>query len=111
MLILRIKIDPALVPKEPNSIQTFFFPFPSRRRLIIQLTSDGEHLGDIVSTPSEDTFTRFGLHENEVETLTLTTSGLGAFQWISVLEVREEILPMLYIIGRKEGGRAVGGLD
>lgn len=75
--------------------------------LIIQLSSGGEYLGDIESTLSEATYTRFGLHEDKVETLTLTTIGLGAYQWISLLEVRGGILGVLPQEGN--GGYHNGG--
>lgn len=32
-------------------------------------------------------FTAFALRDDAVETLTLTTSGLGSDEWISILEV------------------------
>lgn len=56
-----------------------------------QVTSNGVEVGKFES--SADTvsgYTAFALRDEGVETLTLTTSGLGPTEWISILEVSVE---------------------
>lgn len=61
-------------------------PFPIDA---VQVKSNGVDMGRFESS-SESTFTAFDLHENAVETVTLTSSsGLFEFEGFGLLEVRE----------------------
>lgn len=61
-------------------------PFPIDA---VQVKSNGVDIGRFESS-SESTFTAFGLNENAVETVTLTSSsGKFEFEGFSILEVRE----------------------
>lgn len=56
----------------------------------VQVTSNGVDVGKFESSAiTQSGFTAFSLNGDAVETLTLTTSGLGADEWISILEVSE----------------------
>lgn len=55
----------------------------------VQVSSNGVDVARFESS-SDATFTAFGLHDDAVETLTLTSSsGIFEFEGISILEVRE----------------------
>ena len=54
-----------------------------------KVASNGVDVGSFdSSSESASAYSSFVLHGNDVETLTLTSSGLDTYQWISLLEVR-----------------------
>lgn len=54
----------------------------------VQVTSNGVEVGKFESSPDTASgYTAFVLRDDAVKTLTLTTSSLGATEWISILEV------------------------
>lgn len=64
-----------------------------------QVTSNGVDVGTFESSSETASgYTTFVLHADDVETLTLTPSGLGIYEWISLLEVTRETMPLLQLL-------------